>query len=199
MVKTLEQRLQTEVGATMARLLPATKALPPKPSVALIPDENPHYWDGVLYIPKWIIEDPTVDKVYKIGKAACLPLLYHGNVHLQHMFRDIEMPEYRFWSQLSMTYAGLLSLLYQQDKHAANRKAEICRRHVKEIKPVYLHSSVDEFAEYAAFVGIDYAAQLYQKHGDKKFADVLGIHNVFEVHDLVVVNESFTSFIAKDW
>lgn len=203
MTETLEKQLRREVSDTLRQLAPKSP-LPPKsgirtPAVEIAKLEFPQYDLGKLLIPQSFTVDEDTERSYLIGNAVGLMLLHHCNPDLRPLFQKTDSAAYSFWSHHAMTYAGLVSLLLKKDKHAANRHASHCREFLHDINPPSRESTPHVLAAHAVFVGIDYAAQSYLKHGPNKFGDALTLSSIHDVHARVVPNEEFSLFTARGW
>ncbi|MEM4254258.1 MAG: hypothetical protein QXR48_02615 [Candidatus Woesearchaeota archaeon] len=203
MAQRLEERIQRATKDTIIFLAKKVEtACKPSPSIRFAKIDVPQYDGKELLLPMSYSECTGERKTFKYGISAGLVMLYHQNEDLRPLIRtggfyrerfsDNEFARYKFWSHLAMTYSGLVCLRHKHNAHSANKQAEVCRRAVE-------GASLDDGAEYAAFVGINYAAQLFFKKGDSWLANVLGIHKVRQIHELVVNNEYFAHTIAKDW
>ena len=200
MKQTLEQKLQREVGATLRCLAPESHQRLPKPSIKFVETDDPKYSGGLqLLLPQSITQENQADKDIKLGKGAGLFMLYHLNPALRPLFDKEDSREYDFWSNQAMIYAGLVVLALKYGAHTANQHANECRQLLRNMESVDLNSDAEHCKAYAIAVGVDYAAQLYLKHGPQKLLDVLALSNIHDVHARVHPAEDFALFIAKDW
>ncbi len=225
MTRTLEKKLQREilrVKDTISYI--ARKAefrSSPSPSIGFAKIDGPRYNGKELLLPLSYSQGHEIDRAFARGKAAGLVVLYHQNECLQRILEkgglnsknlgENEFAKYCFWSHLVMTYAGLANMMHAHGVHSANQRAEVCRRAIREAEENWNLQMrqqkegvrVDFFdadkAEYAALVGINYAAQLFRRHQDQWLAGVLEMHRLHEIHELVTVNENFDRFVAKNW
>ncbi|MEM2916042.1 MAG: hypothetical protein QXT19_01670 [Candidatus Woesearchaeota archaeon] len=203
MAQRLEERIQRATKDTIIFLAKkAETACKPSPSIRFAKIDAPQYDGRELLLPISYSEYTGGRKVFKYGNAAGLVMLYHQNADLRPLIRiagfhrerlsDDEFARYKFWSHLAMAYSGLVCLMHKHNSHSANQQAEICRRAVED-------APLDDRAEYAAFVGINYAAQVFLKKTDGLLSTVLGMRKIREIHELVINNEHFAHIIAKDW
>ncbi|MEM4240180.1 MAG: hypothetical protein QXK08_03235 [Candidatus Woesearchaeota archaeon] len=203
MAQRLEERIQRATKDTIIFLAKkAETACKPSPSIRFAKIDVPQYDGRELLLPMSYSECTGERKAFRYGISAGLVMLYHQNEDLRPLIRtggffreklsDNEFARYKFWSHLAMTYSGLVCLMHKHGAHCANQQAEVCRCAVEE-------APSDDKAEYAAFVGINYAAQVFLKKRDSWLAGVLEMHRIHEIHELVVNNEYFAHAITKDW
>lgn len=201
MAATLKQQVQHEVRGTIECLVPKTTVQPPRLAILISDAEYPIYKEGTLVIPRSFTNAVSTLKTYRFGELAGLVLLYHGNPAVQPLFEKAN-PQYCFWSRLAMTYTGLAAVLQQQDKTVANKHAVCCRDAAKEEnrKPMDLDDARTA-RNFASNVGIEYAAQLYQRCETGELSRVLTAHSsIHDIHKLVVPNEDFSLFATlRGW
>ncbi len=187
MTGTLKAQLESELNKTLRELAQKTSICPPQPSpsITITPDATTVacYKGGKLTIPQSIVDHTPLST----GKLAGLVLQYHGNTAVRQCSEQKQHQQYDFWSQLAMTYAGLVNMLYNCEKHHAYRQAERIRLDLRE-------KSEYRFDE----VGTYYATKIFLKYGDSKLADVLTMGKISDVHAIVPALDCFDE-TARTW